>query len=481
MSGHVIAVDLGAESGRVMRVSLSEKGFALEEAHRFPNNPVMANGTLYWDALRLWHEIQQGVHASVLGAKSIGVDAWGVDYALLDTHQQLISNPIHYRDQRVNGVMERVFQKVSKREIFEHTGLQFLSFNTLYQVMSRLETASPLMDAVAHYVSVPDLFNFWLTGEITNEFTHATTTQFFNPRTGTWAGELMAKLDIPAHWFGDILQPGQQCGSYQKIPVILPAAHDTGSAVVAVPTTTKDYAYISSGTWSLIGLEIPTPIVTEDVFQANLTNEGGVENTYRLLRNVMGLWLAQQSRNAWRAEGKDYSYAELATLAESAEPLSAFIDPDDPRFLTPGDMPARIREFCHSTGQGDIQEVGAVMRVIYESLAFKYRLLLEKLHRVSGQPINRIHVIGGGANNALLCQLTADASNLPVIAGPAEGTALGNAIVQLIALGELGSLAEARALLQKTIQTVTYMPHHSPQWDDAYERFKAIVTTDAVI
>lgn len=475
MTAHVLAVDLGAESGRVLRISCDGGRLTSEDLHRFPNNPVHAGDTLYWDALRLWHEIQHGLALGLDGASAIGVDAWGVDFALLDGDGRLVSNPVHYRDARTSGMVEWVFERVPKRVIFERTGSQFMQLNSLYQIASLVRWNSPALHATAVAVSIPDLFNYWMTGQIAWEFTHATTTQFFNPRAGTWDYETLEALGVPIQWFPQILQPGTQAGEYKSLPVILPATHDTGSAVAAVPAKDEHFAYISSGTWSLIGLEVSSPIITEASYQANVTNEGGPYGTYRYLKNVMGLWLAQQSRATWRAQGRDYSYDELTHLAEAAEPFRSLIDPDAAEFLPPGDMPARVAEFCRATGQPVPETAGQVMRTIYESLALKYRWALDRMVTTSGKRVDVMHVIGGGSRSALLCQMTANSIARPVVAGPSEATALGNAVVQLITLGELPSLAAAREAVARSTATVRYKPRQQEEWDAVYTRFEALI------
>ena len=472
---HVLAVDLGAESGRVLRISFDGARLTTEDLHRFPNNPVMAGGTLYWDALRLWHEIQQGLTLGLDGAASIGVDAWGVDFALLDGDGRLVSNPVHYRDARTNGMTDWVFERVPRRTVFERTGSQFMPINTLYQFASLVKHDSSALRSASVAVSMPDLFNFWMTGNIGWEFTHATTTQAFNPRTNTWDYETLEALGVPIQWFPQILQPGTQIGEYKSLPVILPPTHDTGSAVAAIPAADERFAYISSGTWSLIGLEVTTPIITEASYHANVTNEGGPYGTFRYLKNVMGLWLAQQSRATWRAQGQDYSYDELSHLAESAEPFRSLVDPDAVEFLPPGDMPARVREFCRATNQPIPETVGQVMRTIYESLALKYRWALDRMVATSGKRVDVMHVIGGGSKSAVLCQMTANAIRRPVVAGPVEATALGNAIVQLITLGSIPSLSAARAIVAQTASTVRYEPQQEDAWDAAYSRFEGII------
>lgn len=473
---NVIAVDLGAESGRVAHVHFNGERLVLEEVRRFANTPVQANGMLHWDVLNLWREIGAGIEQVGTGAAGIGVDAWGVDYALLDKDGKLLGNPVHYRDHRTEGMFEWVFARVPRREVFERTGIQFLILNTLYQLASMAAGNSAQLETAATYLALPDLINYWLTGEKVCEFTHATTTQFYNPRAGDWDRQLLAQVGIPTEIFGEIVQPGTRIGAYQGIPVFAPASHDTGSAVVAVPTTTADYAYLSSGTWSLVGQELDAPVINDGSYAANVTNEGGINGTFRFLKNVMGLWIAQQCRATWRAQGEEYSYDDFTRLAAAAEPFRTLIDPDDPAFLPPGDMPARIREFCQRTGQACPDSVGQLMRTVYESLALKYRFVLESMATLSGRGFERVHIIGGGTKNRLLCQMTADALGRPVIAGPVEATALGNAIVQLIALGEIGDLMQARELLSRSVQTETYEPHPSEAWEEAYQRFRGLVS-----
>lgn len=472
---HVLAVDLGAESGRVLRVCFDGERLTSEDVHRFPNNPVFAGDTLYWDVLRLWHEIQQGIAAGMDGALSLGIDTWGVDFALLDGDGRLASNPVHYRDARTRGMTDWVFERVPRRTVFERTGSQFMPINTLYQLASLVRWNSPLLRSAAVALSVPDLFNYWMTGEINWEFTHATTTQAFNPRSGTWDYETLEAIGVPVQWFPQIVQPGAKLGEYKGLPVIAPPSHDTGSAVAAIPALDEHFAYISSGTWSLIGLEVTSPIITDAAYEANVTNEGGPYGTYRYLKNVMGLWLAQQSRATWRGQGHEYSYDDLSHLAEQAEPFRSLIDPDAVEFLPPGDMPERVREFCRATVQPIPETVGQVMRTIYESLALKYRWAFERMVATSGKRVDVMHVIGGGSRSALLCQLTANAIDRPVVAGPAEATALGNAVVQLITLGKLESLAAARQVVAQSTATTTYQPQHQEAWDDAYARFLPLI------
>lgn len=468
---YVTAVDLGAESGRVMRVGFDGKHFTLKCAAQFPNKPVLAGDTLHWDILNLWHNTYTWIDANISATSSIGVDAWGNDFGLLDRQGTLLSNPVHYRDKRTQGMTEWISERVPLRTIFERTGIQYLPLNGLYQIASMVRDNSPLLDCAATFLTMPDLFNYWLTGERVGEYTNATTTQCYNPRQRNWDKETLTQLGIPTHIFPATVQPGTQIGTYQNVPVLAPACHDTGSAVVAIPTTTDEFAYLSSGTWSLLGLEVEQPIINDAAFEANVTNEGGVYGTIRLLKNVMGLWLAQECRATWQTRGTTYSYDELVDLASQAAPFRSLIDPDHAMFVRGGDMPARIQDFCRQSAQPVPENVGEVMRCIFESLALKYRFVLEKLLSLTQRTVQRLHIVGGGSQNTLLCQMTADCTGLPVYAGPVEATALGNGIVQLIALGEIADLEQAREILSKTSSLTPYEPQNRDAWQTIFERF----------
>ena len=471
---HVIAIDLGASSGRVMDVAFDGNKIQLNEAHRFPNIPVQTPNKLYWDVLRLWNEITIGI-GKVNQASSIGIDTWGVDFALLDSRGELLSNPIHYRDPRTDGAMDWVFKRMPRREVFERTGIQFLQFNGIYQLASLVRDKSPLLDQAETLLTIADLFNYWLTGSKTCEFTEATTMQLVNPQTNDWDRDIMKAVGIPINLLTPIVQPGTTIGSYNGINVIAPACHDTGSAVVAVPTTTENYAYLSSGTWSLLGLEIKDAIITDEAYQANVTNEGGYDNTYRLLKNIMGLWVVDQCRATWNARGNNYSFEQITEMVKSAESFKSFIEPDHPMFLPLGDMPKRVIEFCQQSQQSVPENDAEIISTVYVSLAYKYHYVLEQLIAVSGQSVDRLHIIGGGSQNALLNQMTANAIGRPVIAGPAEATATGNAIVQLISIGELSNVAEARTMLSQSSDLVIYEPQNTSAWNDNYERFKTLL------
>jgi rhamnulokinase len=472
----VLAIDLGAESGRVMAVHFDGQQLALKQLHRFPNTTVTVNGTLHWDFLRLWGDIQEGIEKGrSFSPASLGVDTWGVDFCLLDNQGNLIGNPVHYRDDRTVNMMAAAFAKVSREEVFAQTGIQFMPINTLYQLLSLVESQSPQLSIAATFLTAPDLLNYWLTGARVCEFSNATTTQLYNPKTGAWATELMDRLGIPSRIFPEIVAPGTRLGEYMGTTVIAPACHDTGSAVAAVPTTTDDFAYISSGTWSLVGLEIDEPILTPEALAANVTNEGGVYGTYRLLKNVMGLWILQQCRAQWAREGNSLHYDELVKMAATAPALQCLINPNDDRFLPPGNHPQHIRDYCRQTGQALPENIGAIVRCVVESLAMAYRQVMEQVAAVANRHIAVVHIVGGGSQNQLLNQMTANATGLPVMAGPIEATVIGNALVQLITLGEWSDIGQARQLVAGMSELKRYDPQDAPLWNEAYKRYQTIL------
>jgi rhamnulokinase len=469
----VLAADLGAESGRVLAVHYDGGQLQTEELHRFPNIPVLVRGTLHWDILRLWNDIQTGINKATHPA-GIGVDTWGVDFALLDRAGKLLGNPVHYRDARTDGMVDYVFSKVPRQDVFMQTGIQIMPINTLYQLASLVKNRDPILDHAHRLLAVPDLLYYWLTGVSVNEWTITTTMQCYNTRSRGWAFALLDKVRIPLHLFGPGLEPGQILGKFGEIPVVLAPHHDTACAVVGTPACTANYAYLSSGTWSLLGVELPEPVINEAALKANITNEGGYGHTFRCLKNIMGLWLLQEARRTWKAAGSDYTYETLTALAEQSAPFVSCVDPDDPVFLPPGDMPKRIGDYCAETDQPVPESVGDVTRCILESLALKYRTVLRQLVALTGQDIDVIHLIGGGSRNALLSQMTADATGCQVIAGPVEATALGNAIVQLIALGELESVAEGRAIVRESFPLTQYVPQDTAAWDAAALRAESL-------
>ncbi len=489
MASKFIAFDLGAESGRAMLAAFDGERLALEEAHRFPNIPVRVRESLHWDVLRLFEDIKRGLaqlareHRGEIAG--IGLDTWGIDFALLGRDDELLGNPFHYRDNRTIGMMAEAFKRVPRETIFEQTGIQFMEINTLYQLLAMRLQNAPALEYATTFLTIPDLFNFWLTGRKGCEFTNATTTQCYDPRTRAWATPMLNALDLPTQFFPEIFSPGMTLGPLERViaeecgldavPVIVPACHDTGSAVVAVPASGEDHAWISSGTWSILGVEALTPVINANSLEYNLTNEGGVNGTFRLCKNVMGLWLVQECRRAWVREGQEVAYADLVALAERAPAFAAFMDPDDSSFLRPGDMPARIIEYCVRTNQTPPQDKGAIVRLALESLALKVRFQLERLETLLGKRLNTIHIIGGGAQNRLLSQFTANATGRHVIAGPVEATAIGNVLMQMLALGQIASLQQGRQVIRQSFEVIEYAPQARDAWDDAYAKFLTFV------
>jgi rhamnulokinase len=477
-----LAFDLGAQSGRAVLAHLQSGILTTEEVHRFPNEPVDYGGSLHWDVPRLWLELRNTL--SRLGEvelAGIGVDAWGVDYALLGERGDLLENPYHYRDRRTEGIMEDVLGTVSKEEIYNATGIQFMPINTLYQLVAAQRRTPKLLAAAKYLLTIPDLFNYWLTGNATCEFTNATTTQMVDPVKRTWATNLMQRLELPANLPGPIVEPGSILGtllpeitchsSYAGATVIAPACHDTGSAVAAI-SARDGTAFLSSGTWSLLGTELDYPVITPEALRLNFTNEGGVNGTTRLLKNVMGLWMLQGCRQSWTARGFSYEYLELIELAARQPSFRHLVDPDDESFLRPSDMLASIDKFCTRTHQPIPKEPGAYVRAVLESLAFKYRLVLRNLEQVTGKQIEQIRITGGGSKNRLLNQLTANATGKRVLAGPVEATALGNIAVQILATGEAASLEEVRAIVDRSFPTEIFEPMETDKWDQHAERFE---------
>ena len=488
-----VAIDLGASSGRVLAGQYDGSRLTLNEVHRFPNGPIAASGYLYWDALRLWQEIQEGLgkakEGDQSGVASIGIDTWGVDFTLLGRDDQLLGNPFHYRDAQTIGSMEIAYQSVTKNEIFETTGLQFNQFNTLYQLVALRHRESPVLDAAKSLLLMPDFFHWLLTGEKSCEFTNATTTQCLNPNTGTWAVEMLERLGIKTDIFQPIVRPGTKLGTLLPavkqqtglgdVPVIVPGTHDTASAVLAVPTQSEvsdqpNWCYISSGTWSLMGVELEHPVINDTCRKYNFTNEGGVGGSIRLLKNISGLWLVQECRRIWARGGRDYSWQQLTQLAERAAPLRSLIDPDDGCFLSPDDMPAEIARFCRDTGQPIPDSEGAIIRCALESLALRYRAVLSWLEELTGGTIATIHIVGGGSQNEQLCQMTANACDRRVLAGPVEATAIGNVMMQAIATRELESILDARQVIGASFDLRRFEPSDPAPWDNAYERFLEI-------
>jgi rhamnulokinase len=477
-----LALDLGAESGRAILARLHSGVLTTQEIHRFKNEPVEYGGSLHWDVTRLWWEVRKALLGlEEMELAGIGVDAWGVDYALLGERGELLQNPYHYRDARTNGVMQDVFRKVAKEEIYSATGIQFMPINTLYQLYAAVRDTPALLKAAERLVMIPDLVHYWLTGNAVCEFTNATTTQLVNPATRTWATELMRRLELPTHLLAEIVEPGTQVGTLlpsisrnsalSATRVIAPATHDTGSAVAAI-SARDGTAFLSSGTWSLLGTELDAPVISPEALRHNFTNEGGVNGTTRLLKNVMGLWMLQCCRQCWTAQGQSCDHLELMELAAREDSFRCLVDPDHASFLRPSDMPAAIDQFCAKTHQPSPKSVGGYVRAILESLAFKYRLVLHNLEQLIGRRIHQIRVIGGGSKNRLLNQMTADATGRKLLAGPAEATALGNVAIQILATGGASSLKEVRQIIDRSYPVEGFEPLNTVKWDRHADRFE---------
>ncbi len=494
-----IAIDLGASSGRVLAGHLTEAGVQLEEIHRFPNGGVPQGGRLVWNLLGQWEQVVAGLSqaANRYGSRirSVGADTWGVDYVLLDSLGDVLGPCFCYRDPRTRGIMDRAFEHMSRREIFGHTGLQFMEINTLFQLLAMRKEKSPQLDIAQRFLMIPDYIHWQLSGQQVNEFTNASTSQLLNPRSGTWSEEVLRAFEIPGHLFSEPVQPGvslggitqelaQQTGLSRDVEVIVPATHDTASAILAVPAETfaasrPDWCYISCGTWSLIGAELDAPNLTDACLEYNFTNEGGVQGSTRLLKNVAGLWVVEQCRAHWKREGKDWSWNRLIEMAEAAPSLVSFIDPDAPQFIAPDHMPDAIRTYCSTTEQPVPESEGQVIRCALESLVLKYRLVLEQLEELVGGTMTTIHMVGGGVQNRLLCQLAADACGKTVVTGPVEATAMGNIMMQAMGTGSLNSILQARQLIRgaseiQTIQPQTGSFQDPSRWNAAADKLKQL-------
>ena len=487
-----LAVDLGAESGRVMAGDFDGKQMHLRQLHRFPNGGVSLGGTLRWNVLQLWAEIQKGlaIAAAELGDSivSVGVDTWGVDFVLMNNKDELLGMPYHYRDERARGMIEVATSAVPRSEIFASTGIQFMEINSLYHLLAMNQQNPGLMEQADCFLMMPDFFHWCLCGSRVVEFTNGTTSQMMHPTQRDWSLDLLRQLRLPTSIFPEIVDPGTLLGNLRgdvarstglnRIPVVAPATHDTGSAVAAVPTANTgqaNWAYISSGTWSLMGVEIEEAIFTERALELNVTNEGGVDGTFRLLKNIMGLWLVQQSRKSFAKDGQEFDYAELAKHAEAAAPFGSLVDPDHEQFMNPDCMATAIGQRCSESGEPVPQTPGAIVRCALESLALKYRLVLSWLEELTGVKVEVIHIVGGGCQNQLLNQFTANACQVPVISGPIEATALGNVLVQARSSGEISSLADMRQVALASSEIERFEPQQKAEWSDAWNRFQKLV------
>jgi len=495
MDKYYLAIDLGAESGRGILGTLSDKRLALCEIHRFITGPVrlptrysrspqdQEDNSLVWDFIRFWQEIKSTIqHASRENKiSSLGVDTWGVDFALLDKNGSLTSYPYHYRDSRTDGMMEKAFERLPRERIYEITGIQFMPLNTLFQLLSLAVNDSPILKIADKFLMVPDLINYWLTGRAVAEFTEATTSQIFDTTHLQWSQEIIQAMGFPQHIFPEIVPPGTILGPLRRSlvteldcepTVVAPATHDTGSAVAAIPAETDDYIWISSGTWSIVGMNTPKPIINEQSYTCNFTNEGGRGGTNRFSKNVTGLWVVQQLRDHWRKEGHDYSYTELTELATKAPHLKTIVDPDYNEFLTVGGIVEKIRNYCHLTDQPLPENEGEMVRSVLQGLALRYRFIIEQLETITGKQTTTIHIVGGGSKNFLLNQLTANAIGRKVITGPVEATAIGNIMSQAIAMGDIADYQEGVAVIKNSFEINTYQPADKTEWNQAYKLFK---------
>jgi rhamnulokinase len=489
-----LAFDLGASSGRGILGRFDGSILKIEEIHRFPNEPVAMAGHLYWDFPRLYREVLAGMRAASGlagsdGIAALGMDTWGVDYGLLDAQGELIGNPYHYRDARTDGMFEEVFKRIDRSSLYRETGTAFMRFNTIFQLMDTVIRKPRMLEEATDFLFTPDLFAKFLTGRKVAEYSIASTSQLMEAARPVWSGKVMDAIGIPVRLFPEIVQAGTVVGpllgsvreetGLGAVPFVAVAAHDTGSAVAAVPGKPGEVAFISSGTWSLMGFESPTPLITDDSFAWGYTNEGGAWGGKRVLKNIMGLWIIQECKRVWDAKNEKHSFGELADMADRAPAFRSLIDPDDERFFPTCDMPSRIRDFCRETGQSVPEDAGSMARCIFESLALKYRFALEQLEAIAGKRFSALHVVGGGSKNTVLNRYTANAIGRPVIAGPGEATAIGNLIVQAIALGAVAGPDEARDLVIRSFPTETLVPDAglASAWNDAYGRFRTLAKT----
>ena len=471
-----IAIDIGAETGRVIVGDVSK----MEIIYRFSNNFVRVKDSIFWDILGIFNEIKKGLKKAFKKYPnqivSFGVDTWGVDYVLLDNDGDLLGNPYHYRDKRTDNIMEEVFSIIPKKEIFTETGIQFMQINTIYQLYSFAKNKPQVFENAKYFMTIPDLLNYWLTGIKKNEYSITTTTQLYNPIKKDWSIKIMNKLGLKREIFGEIIMPGtkigkllpviaREIGADSEVAVVAPACHDTGSAVAAIPVEDDiSYAYISSGTWSLLGIETPEPIINEMSFKYNFTNEGSADGDYRFLKNVTGFWIIQECKKFWDEKVKSYSYDELTEMALKYGPANFKIDPDNLRFLKPGliddNMPDRIKAYCGETGQKVPETPAEIVRGVIESLADKYTETIKMIEEITNRTINEIYIIGGGCRNGLLCQLVANATGLSVFAGPVEATAIGNLMIQAKSMGQIKSIAEGRKIIRRSFDIKKYLPEN---------------------
>lgn len=482
-----IACDLGAESGRVILGNLSDGKLTYEEIHRFPTGASRIGGSLRWNIFRIFEELKKGLRKVADTGKplaSVSVDSWGVDYVLFNAKQPMLAIPHHYRDSRTEKVYDDAIEKAGVEKIFSETGLQFMSINTLFQFVSELEENPKLLDLADRFLTIADYFNYLFSGAVKEEQSNASTTQIYNPVTRDWSKELINVFGFPAEIFPEIVPSGTVIGKLLPeiqdetkllgIEVVATCSHDTGAAVAAVPAEGEDWAYLSSGTWSLIGVELPSPLINADVRAHNFTNEGGFGNTTRFLKNIVGLWLLQESRRAWIDAGNELDYATIMQMAEDSEPFRSLIDPRDPRFVAPPNMPEAIVSYCRESGQVVPETPGQIARCVLESLALLYHGTLGEIEKLTGRTINRLHIVGGGSQSKLLNQFAANATGRSVFAGPVEATAIGNILIQAIALGDLDSLSALRGVVKASFPIEKYEPQEQVKWHEAIARFESL-------
>lgn len=489
MARAFLAFDLGAESGRAVVGVLDGGRLTLKEVHRFINRPVRISGRLYWNVPQMFQELKTGLLKGVTEypyIESIGIDTWGVDFGFVTKNKELVGLPVCYRDHRTDNVPEKLFKIIPKEKLYSLTGIQIMQINSIFQLYSMMLEDSPFFKSIYKLLFMPDLFNFMFTGKVFTEFSIATTSQLYDPVKSQWSEEIFDSLKLPIEIMPEILDTGielgnilleikEELGLERDITVIAPAEHDTGSAVAAVPAFSDNWAYISSGTWSLMGVEIKEPIITKESMNANFTNEGGVNRTFRFLKNITGLWLLQGCRRAWEKRGYNLSYSDIVKMAEESKPFECFIDPDDPLFLNPPDMPEAIRNFCRKTNQKVPETKGSIARCVFESLAFKYREVFDTLKGLLKKDINVLHIVGGGSQNTLLSQFTANVLNVNVYTGPVEATAMGNIMVQAIVRGAIKDLEEGRGIVKNSFERVVYEPLEPEVWDSQYQRYRNTV------
>ena len=481
MKKHYLAVDLGASSGRTIVGTLEDGKLTLKEMNRFWNGPTEIGGTLLWDFVHLFRNIKEGIALAKKeygdGLVSMGIDTWGVDFGLFDADGKLLRNPVHYRDSRTEGMFGQVFKRAPKADVFAQTGLQFMELNTLYQLMSLSLADSFQYKAASKMLFVPDLLNYWLTGKMVAERSFASTTQFYNPATKDWAYDLLEKLGIRTDLFAELVDPGTVVGDADGLPVVAVGSHDTASAFAAVPVVEGEHcAFLSSGTWSLLGTELPEPVINDDVLAANFTNEVGVCDTIRFLKNLSGLWIIQELRRVWNEQDFDYSWHAMEHMALEAQSFEFFVDPADDVFLAPGDMAARIQEYCTRTGQNRPETHAQILRAAYEGLALLYAHTYDTLEQLSGRTLDTLRIVGGGCKDTLLDQLAANATGRKVVTGPTEATATGNLIMQMLAMGDIDSLAEGREIIRNSFaeETKEFEPRDSKAWKSALEKWRKI-------